>query len=149
MNILLSPRNDFINTNPFLFMRCGYPCAHVLKIINELTFGMIKLQHWKLYATHYNDDDDTLRISLELKKLQFQYSNYEGMGVPKLTEILTRSQRPFSDDFFPYFYDGTTIDNYQSALALERMGCCVTKMEYANSTGIGKNIVSFLIIFIQ
>jgi hypothetical protein len=101
-----------------------------------------------LYATHYNDDDDTLGIGLELKKLQFKYSNYEGMGVPILTEILTRSQRPFSDDLFPYFYDGTTMDNYKSALALERMGCCVTKMEYANLTGIGKN-VSFLIVFIQ
>jgi hypothetical protein len=43
---------------------------------------MIKVQHWKLYATHYNDDDDTLGIGLELKKVQFQYSNYEGMGIP-------------------------------------------------------------------
>jgi hypothetical protein len=92
-----------------------------------------------LYATHYNDDDDdTLGIGLELKKLQFQYSNYEGMGVPISTEILTRCQQPFSDGLFSYFYDGTTMDNYQSALALERMGCCVTKMKYANSNGIGK-----------
>ena len=52
---------------------------------------MIKVQHWKLYATYYNDDDNTLGIGLELKKLQFQYSNYEGLGVPMLTEILTRS----------------------------------------------------------
>jgi hypothetical protein len=72
-------------------MRCGYPCAHILKVTNELTLEMIKVQHWKLYATHYSDDDDTLGIGLELKRLQFQYSNYEGMGVPILTEILTRS----------------------------------------------------------
>jgi hypothetical protein len=39
-----------------------------------------------LYATHYNDDDDTLGISLDLKKFQFQYSNYDGMGVPIVTE---------------------------------------------------------------
>jgi hypothetical protein len=76
-------------------------------------------QHWKLYATHYNDDDDTLGIGLELKKLQFQHSNYEGLGVPKSTEILTtKCCRPFSDDLFPYFYDGATMGNYQSALAL-------------------------------
>ena len=137
-----------MNTNYF-FLRCGCPCSHVLKVTNKLTLEMIKVQHLKLYATHYNDDDDTLGIGLELKKLQFQYSNYEGMGVPKLTEILTRSQRPFSDDFFPYFYDGTTIDNYQSALALERMGCCVTKMEYANLNGIAKYVVSFFFRFIQ
>jgi hypothetical protein len=104
MNILLSPTNDFINTNPnYLFMRCSYPCAHVFKVTNELTLEMIKVQHWKLYATHYNDDDVTLGIGLELKKLQFQYSNYEGMGVPILMEILTRSQRPFSVDLFPCF----------------------------------------------
>jgi hypothetical protein len=134
----------------FLFMRCIYPCPHVLKITNESTFEMVKVQHWKLYATHYNDDDDdTLGIGLELKKLQFQYSKNKGMGVPILREILTRSQRPFSDDLFPYFYDGATMDDYQSAVALERMGCCVTKMEYANLTGIGKNIVSFLILLIQ
>jgi hypothetical protein len=41
------------------------------------------------------------------------------------------------------------MDDYESALAIERMGCCVTKMEFANSTGIGENIVSFLILFIQ
>jgi hypothetical protein len=64
MNILLAQTNDFINTNPFLFMRCGYPCTHVLKITNELRLEMIKVQHWKLYATHYNDDDDTLGIGL-------------------------------------------------------------------------------------
>ena len=91
-----------------------------------------------------------MMIGLELKKLQYQYSNYEGLGVPKSTEILTtKCCRPFSDDLFPYFYDGATMGNYQSALALERTGCCVTKMEYANSTAFGKNIVSFFILFIQ
>jgi hypothetical protein len=75
----------------YLFVRCGYPCAHVLKVTNELTLEMIKVQHWKLYATHYNYKDDKLGIGLELKKLQFQYSNYEGMDVPISTEILARS----------------------------------------------------------
>jgi hypothetical protein len=148
MNMLLSPRNDYVNTNKNFFMRCGYPCAHVLKVTNKLTFEMIKVHHWKLYATHYNDDDDTLGIGLELKKLQFQCSNYEGLGVPISTEILTRCCLPLSDDLFPNFYDGMTMDNYQSALALERTGCCVTKMEYENLNAFGKNIVSFFILFI-
>jgi hypothetical protein len=60
-------------------------------VTNELTPKIIKVQHWKLYATHYNDDDDSLGFGLELKRLQFQYSNYEGMGVPISWEILTRS----------------------------------------------------------
>jgi hypothetical protein len=97
-------------------------------VTNELTLEMIKVQHWKLYATHYNDDDDLLGISLEFKKLQFQYSNYEGMGVPISREILTRSQRPFYDDLFPYFYAGSTMDKYKRAVAVESMGCCVTRL---------------------
>jgi hypothetical protein len=133
----------------FFFIGCGYPCAHVLKVTNKFTLEMIKVQHWKLYATHYNNDDDILGIGLELKKLQFQYSNYKGLGVPILTEILTRCRQPFSDDLFPYFYDGTTMDDYQSALVLERTGCCVTKMEYANLTLLEKNIASFFILFTQ
>jgi hypothetical protein len=40
------------------------------------------------------------------------------------------------------------MDDYQSALALEKTGCCVTKMEYA-TTAFGENIVSFFIVFIQ
>jgi hypothetical protein len=56
-----------------------------------------------MYATYYNDDDNTLGIGLELKKLQFQYSNYKGMGVPISTEILTGSWRPLYDDLFLIF----------------------------------------------
>jgi hypothetical protein len=59
------------------------------------------------------------------------------------------SQRAFSDDLFPHFYDGTTMDDCHSALGVERTGCCVTKMEHANSNGIGKYVVSFLFRFIQ
>ena len=131
----------------FLFMRCSYPCAHVLKVTNKLTIEMIKVQHWKLHASHYNDDDDTLGIGLELKKLQFKYSNYEGMGVPVLTKILDSCQSNLSQKQFPYLYDMTRMEDYNSALAIERTGCCVTKMEYATATDIGKNIVSFSISF--
>ena len=108
---------------------------------------MIKVQHWKLYASHYNDDDDTLGIGLELKKLQFKYSNYEGMGVPVSTEILDTCRSHFSQYLFPYLWDRTRMEDYKSALAIERTGCCVTKMEYATATDIGKNIVSFSISF--
>jgi hypothetical protein len=105
---------------------------------------MIKVQHWKLYATHYNDDDDTLGIGLELKKLQFKSSNHEGMGVPVLTEILDTCRIHFSQYLFPYLYDRTRIKDYNSALAIERTGCCVTKMEYATATDIGKKHCKFL-----
>jgi hypothetical protein len=101
---------------------------------------MIKVQHWKLYASHYNDDDDTLGIGLELKKLQIKYSNYEGMGVPVSTKILDSCRSNLSQKQFPYLYDMTRMEDYNSALAIERTGCCVTKMEYATATDIGINI---------
>ncbi len=31
------------------------------------------------------------------------------------------------------------MDEYKSALAVESTGCCVTKIEYAQSNGIEKN----------
>jgi hypothetical protein len=71
MNILLAPINDFICTNLYLFIMYDYPCAHVLKVTNKLTLEMIKVQHWKPYATHYNDDDYSLGIGLELKNYNF------------------------------------------------------------------------------
>ncbi len=101
---------------------------------------MIKVQHWKLYASHYNDDDDTLGIGLELKKLQFKYSNYEGMGVPISTKILDSCRSNLYQKQFPYLYDMTRMEDYNSALAIERTGCCVTMMEYETATDIGINV---------
>ena len=39
--------------------------AVILKVTNELTIEMIKVQHWKIYDTHY--DDKSLEIGMELK----------------------------------------------------------------------------------
>jgi hypothetical protein len=70
INILLAPINGYIFANSYFFcISCSYPCTHVLKVTNELTLDMIKVQHWKLYATHYNGDDEFLGIGFELKKL--------------------------------------------------------------------------------
>jgi hypothetical protein len=135
--LMLSPRNSLNNT---IFFRCGYPFPHVLKVTNKLTIEMIKVQHWKLYASHYNDDDDTLGIGLELKKLQFKYSNYEGMGVPISTKILDSCRSNLYQKQFPYLYDMTRMEDYNSALAIERTGCCVTMMEYETATDIGINV---------
>ena len=112
---------------------CGYPCSHVLRVTNELSIDMIKVQHWKLYATHYNDIG--LGIGDEMKKLQFQYTHYEGMGVPINHRILDRARKSIVDDAYPYFYyrdPETNNVDYQSALWIERSNCCVTTIEYAN-----------------
>ncbi len=55
----------FLVTHNIFIGRCGYPCAHVLTVTNEITIDMIKVQHWKIYATHY--DDESLGIGMELK----------------------------------------------------------------------------------
>jgi hypothetical protein len=60
------------------------------------------------------------------------------MGVPITLEMLKRSQRPSNDDLFCYFYDRTTEAECKSALAVESTGCCVTKIEYAQSRRSGE-----------
>jgi hypothetical protein len=44
-------------------LRCGHPCSHVLKITNELMLDMIKVHHWKLYSSHYNDNDTGISLN--------------------------------------------------------------------------------------
>jgi len=137
-------------------LRCGYPCLHVLCVTNDLTIDMIKVQHWKLYASHYNDT--SFGIGDELKKLQFQYSHYEGFGVPIHQRLLERARKQSDDDVFPYFYhrepNETTLDDYNNAIKIERRNCCVTNIEYAYEIGIEKNMTeasdnwSILISFI-
>ena len=111
---------------------------------NELTLDMIKVQHWKVYATYYNED--SLGIGLELKKLQFQYIPYEGLGVPIMRDILDRCRSHMHAGVYPYFYDRTTEDEYQSALSIESTSCCVTMIEYAQSK---EGVVSVLMYIVQ
>jgi hypothetical protein len=37
---------------------------------------MIKVQHWKLYSLHYNDDDTGIGFEFELKTIQMEYQHY-------------------------------------------------------------------------
>ena len=62
------------------------------------------------------------------------------MGVPVLTKILDSCQSNLSQEQFPYLYDMTRMEDYNTALAIERAGCCVTKMEYVTATDIGINV---------
>jgi hypothetical protein len=92
---------------------------------------MIKVQHWKIYAAHYNDEPS--KIGRELKKMQLAYQNYEGMGVPISGEILSGSRTPNHDDVFPYLYEGTTEEDYKLALSVEKSNSCVTFSELFTS----------------
>jgi hypothetical protein len=86
---------------------------------------MIKVQHWKLYSSHYNDDDTG--IGFELKKNQMEYQHYDGMGVPIIWEILKQSRKPSDYDDYPYLLEGTTEEDYRERI--EERKCCVTYSE--------------------
>jgi hypothetical protein len=62
-------------TSALCSIRCGYPCSQVLKVTNELTLDMIKVQHWKIYAAHYNNESS--EIGMELKRMHLACQNYE------------------------------------------------------------------------
>ena len=61
------------------------------------------------------------------------YRHYEGMGVPISGEILSRSRKPNLDGVFPYLYEGTTEEDYNLALSVEKSNCCVTFSEFFSS----------------
>jgi hypothetical protein len=92
---------------------------------------MIKVQHWKIYAEHYNDESS--EIGMEWKRMQLAYQNYEGMGVPISGEILSRSRKPIQDDVFPYLCEGTTEEDNNLGLSVEKSNCCVTFSEFFTS----------------
>jgi hypothetical protein len=67
---------------------------------------------------------------MELKRIQLAYRHYEGMGVPISGDLLSRSRKPNFDDDFAYLYDGTTKEDYNLALSVERSNCSVTFSEF-------------------
>jgi hypothetical protein len=109
-------------------IRCGFPCSHVLRVTNELQLDMIKIQHWKIYAAHYNDDSSG--IGMELKRIQLEYRHYEGMGVPISGDLLFRSRKPNFDGVLPCIYDRTTKEDYNLALSVEKSICTVTYFKF-------------------
>jgi hypothetical protein len=92
---------------------------------------MIKVQHWKLYSSHYNTNDTG--IGFELKKMQIEYQHYDGMGVPINWEILKQSRKPsdYNDNQCPY--NGTTEEDYRFALLVEERKCCVSYSQMSTS----------------
>jgi hypothetical protein len=70
---------------------------------------------------------------MELKRIQLAYQNYKGMGVPISGKLLSRSRKPNLDGVFPYLYEGTTEEDYNLALSVEKSNCCVTFSEFFRS----------------
>jgi hypothetical protein len=93
---------------------------------------MIKVQHWKIYAAHYNNDSSG--IGMEMKRIQLAYQHYKGVGVLIWGELLSRSRKPNLDGVFPYLYEGTTEEDYIFALSVEKSKCCVIFSEFFSPT---------------
>jgi hypothetical protein len=90
---------------------------------------MIHVQNWKIYASNYNDDSTD--IGLELKKAQLHFKQYgEQMGVLVTDDMVCRAKRPSVDDYFPYLFDGTSLNDYNEAKFIERNNNCITIREW-------------------
>ncbi len=74
-----------------------------------------------------------------MKKAQHDYKMYgEKIGVPITEDIVARAKRPSVDDVFPYFFDGTDIENYNQAQFIEQNNNCITIREWLTSEGVSK-----------
>ena len=36
--------------------RCGVPCSHIFRLVDEMSINMIHVRHWKVYDAHYGDN---------------------------------------------------------------------------------------------
>jgi hypothetical protein len=51
-----------------------------------------------------------------------------------LGELLSRSKKPNLDGVFPYLYEGTTEEDCNFALSVEKLNCCVTFSDFFSSS---------------
>ena len=61
------------------YERYGIPCQHILRITNKIEDNMVKIQHWKVYGTHFGDDSELSAKLIESRSMQ---QNNESCGVP-------------------------------------------------------------------
>ena len=77
---------QFMQCDCLQYERYGIPCQHILRITNKIEDSMIKIQHWKVYGTHFGDDSELSAKLMESRSIQ---QNNESNGVP-ITAALFR-----------------------------------------------------------
>ena len=85
-------RVSLIKKNSQQFMQCdclhyeryGLPCQHILRITNKIEDNMVKIQHWKVYGTHFGNDSE---LSAKLMESRSMQQNNESYGVPITTTL--------------------------------------------------------------
>lgn len=124
---------SFLDCDCCFYERCGIPCEHVFLLTNTLSHEMIKIQHWKIYASHYDSTDG---LGMELKKCQLDMMKYEGMGVPIGKTMLESIRDHDQSCTYPNLYFGTQMEDYKEAMYILENKQCVTEYEYRKiSTG--------------
>jgi hypothetical protein len=87
---------------------------------------MVKIQHWKVFGSHYNDNSE---LGMEIKKCQLDSRKYEGMGVPISDSVMKAIRSQNHTCVFPYLYFGTSMDDYNEAMYFLDNKQCVTEYE--------------------
>jgi hypothetical protein len=87
---------------------------------------MIKIQHWKVFGSHYNDNSE---LGMEIKKCQLESRKYEGMGVPISQSVMENIRSQNRTSVYPYLYFGTSMDDYNEALYFLDKKQCITEYE--------------------
>ena len=91
--VMLKKKNthNFLQCDCLLYERCGIPCSHILRITDKIEDNMVKIQHWKVYATHFGEDSELSRKIMDARSLQ---QCNEGNGVPITNTLLSRCLTP-------------------------------------------------------
>ncbi len=90
--VLMKKKNTqhFLQCECLLYERCGIPCKHILRITDKIDDNMVKIQHWKVYATHFGDDSELSRKLMDARSMQ---QCNEGNGVPISNVLLSKCLR--------------------------------------------------------
>ena len=82
----------FLKCDCMHYERCGIPCLHILKIVDEVDETMVKIQHLKVFQVHYGKPECMLSSKL-IEGTSIQ-SIYEEMGMPISERSLQRALNP-------------------------------------------------------
>ena len=60
------------------------------------------------------------------------------MGVPITEELVVKAKRPSVDNQFPYFFNGTDVEDFKQAQFIQQNNNCITINEWLTSKGVSK-----------
>jgi hypothetical protein len=99
---------NFLKCDCLLYERCGIPCAHVLKITDEVEATMIKIQHWKVFHVHVGLEESKISSQL-MQGISIQLID-EDMGVPISEDSLIKANSPETSRYVNSYISITLYD---------------------------------------